>query len=434
MGPACPHDQLTGNLVTALQRRPGPQNHWSEAWIELQLGLAMSAAGKDQEARVLLERSVLAGGEYDHPMTSTALLELGRIALAASDFNAAANYFAEASYAASAYYDPAIVEEALRWGYVTHLMANRPGMYPPLQLAATWARAAGLRQMQASMLVLAAENSCILGQAPAAAGLLTRRSTFGRRAMQTGKLGARLNFVAALAAYQQGNATLGDQALAQAMAFEKTGSLWMFQIALAELVLHARDRPAARGHGPVQRAAARSDADRLGDGPVGSVGVMTIPHSASFDHWFDVAIDRKDHDRVLEIADLGRRHRFLTTLDLGGACIICGGCWKAPRRCSTIKHGSSGRTFSRGYPKFAQLQQQAAQLRAELKKAPLVAADPQAAKDQQDKLARLSQASAAQEVVLREIAVRREPSSIVFPPARATKDLKARRSSPARRS
>src|SRR5262249_17997196 len=112
MGPLAQYDPMSNDLVVALARRPGPPNHWSEAWIEQQLGLAYSAAGKDTQAKSVLERAMIAGGEFDHPFTCVVLLELGRIALQNGDFRSASNFFIEASYSAAVYEDAGILEEA----------------------------------------------------------------------------------------------------------------------------------------------------------------------------------------------------------------------------------------------------------------------------------------------------------------------------------
>ena len=79
LGPICKFDPFSNTLVDVLARRPGPPNHWSEAWINVQLGCAYSAAGNTAQAKTALERAVLVGGQFDHPLTSTALLELGHI-------------------------------------------------------------------------------------------------------------------------------------------------------------------------------------------------------------------------------------------------------------------------------------------------------------------------------------------------------------------
>ena len=198
---------------------------------------------------------MLAAGEFDHPFTGMAFLELGRLALLAADYNAATNYFAEATYAAGIFNDPTTLEEAFRYGQTTHLMSNKPGLYPPLTAAIVWAKANNLRQLNVSAEILMAENYCVLEEPQMAVNLLnTAATTMVRRAMSLGKMGARLNYIAALAAYQQQNIELGDQKLSLAMSFQKTGSLRLFHIALAdELYVDGTYSP-ARGDGPVQRS------------------------------------------------------------------------------------------------------------------------------------------------------------------------------------
>ncbi len=147
----------------------------------------------------MLERALVVGGELDHPLTATALLELGQIALQVGDLPAASRYFEEATYAAATFIDPLILEEAFRWGALTHLLANQPGIYPPLAPATAWAQSHGLAHLQASLLTLAAENFASLGQTPrAVASIADATRIIGRRSMANGAIGARLNLVAAL--------------------------------------------------------------------------------------------------------------------------------------------------------------------------------------------------------------------------------------------
>jgi len=425
MGPSSPQSQLTGTLVTSLARRPGPPNHWTESWIDAQLGVAYLAAGKAPEARTALQRAVLAGGEFDHPFTGVALLELGRMAMTDGDLSAASNFFVEASYAAAAYGDVVTVEEALRYGQTVHLMTNSPGIYPALAPAAAWARANDLRPMQVAMLTLAAENACVIGQTPAAVNLLaTARSAIGRRAMQVGKAGARLNFISALASYQQGNVTLGDQQLQQAMTFQKTGSLWLFHMLLADdLYTHGTfaDRVAMDLYTTTLRDPTPND--WLTD-PLESLSLMMMPHDAIYERWFEVAIARKDHDRVLEISELARRHRFLSTLDLGGRIHNLRWLLEQPEGVLDAKSKLERQEILGHFPRYAQLQAEARQLREKLKKAPLVAKDQAGVKEQHNQLDKLAEISAMAETLLRQIAVRREPATLVFPPFRSAKELR----------
>ena len=93
----------------------------------MQLGLAYAGQGKAAQAYPLLQRAILAGGQYDHPMTSTVLLELGLLSLGQRDFTAATKYFDEATYAAVNYPDPGVLEEAFRYGAVTTWCPTRRG-------------------------------------------------------------------------------------------------------------------------------------------------------------------------------------------------------------------------------------------------------------------------------------------------------------------
>ena len=69
---------------------------------------------------------------YDHPLTSTALLELGKLALKAGEFAPAARYFEEATYASLAFTNPTNLEEGFRYGALAHLLQNQKGPYPLL--------------------------------------------------------------------------------------------------------------------------------------------------------------------------------------------------------------------------------------------------------------------------------------------------------------
>ena len=126
LGPTSSYDPLSQELANTLARRPGPPNHWSEAWINVQLGLAMVAAGKEAQGINALKQSLVAAGEYDHPLTCVGLLELGRLSLGSGDYPTAAKYFEEATYSAFHYDDLGVLEEAFRYGTLTHMLGQPP--------------------------------------------------------------------------------------------------------------------------------------------------------------------------------------------------------------------------------------------------------------------------------------------------------------------
>ena len=47
LGPAEQYDPLTDDVLMAMNRPIGPPNHWSEAWTNLERGLALAAGGKE---------------------------------------------------------------------------------------------------------------------------------------------------------------------------------------------------------------------------------------------------------------------------------------------------------------------------------------------------------------------------------------------------
>ena len=88
-----------------LIRRPAPPNHWSQSWIDVAIGAAYWAQGKQDLAGPLLSRGLLVGNQFDHPLTAWGLIMLGRIALDADQPQRAAKLFEEATYAAADFAD-----------------------------------------------------------------------------------------------------------------------------------------------------------------------------------------------------------------------------------------------------------------------------------------------------------------------------------------
>ncbi|MBI3838798.1 MAG: tetratricopeptide repeat protein, partial [Planctomycetia bacterium] len=425
MGPVCKFDSLTNDLIDVLSRRPGPPNHWSEAWVSVQLGCAYAAAGNAAQANTALQRGVLAAGEYDHPLTSTALLELGRLALEAGDFPAAARYFEETTYACINFPNLGNLEEAFRFGFLAHQLLNQRTPYPLLSPAIAWSKAQGYRQLQASLLLLAAENMAVLGDTAQATSLLNNaRQVVGRTDLAISQLSARLNHLTALVSYQANNVNAGDQALAQALAFQRNGSLWMFQIALADRRYMGGDFSDRVGmilYDTLLRDPTPAD---WASNPLECLSLLSTPHGAVLEHWFEAALkNSKEHELALEIADRARRHRFFSTLELGGRLLALRWILEGPPELLTERAMLQRQDLLARYPKYQQLSQQAAKIRAQLAAKPVVEEAIDARRDQAGKLASLADTSQSQEVLLREIAVRHEPAEMIFPPLRKTRDV-----------
>ena len=426
LGPVASVDPLTNDLVVATSRSVGPPNHWSQCWVNLERGLALATVGKQEQAIGYLKRAELAGGEFDHPMTGVALLELGRLALQRGEYPAAAKYLEEATYAAVNYSDYGVLEEAFRYRMLTHLVANQKGFFAPIEAAIQWARVKNLRQLQASLLLCAAENYIAIGNPRRAAAMLdVARATIGRRKMAAGRIGARLNYLSATVAFQQQRIPEGNAALAAAMGYMKHGSFWLFHIRLAdELYVSgaATPRMAVGLFANVLRDP--QPADWASD-PMESLAVLVAPHPLPLEHWFEAALARKENQEAMGIAERVRRHRFFSSLEFGGRVESLRWILEAPMDYLPQEARLQRQDILARYSAYDRLSQQVSGIRAALAKTPLVTEDAATLKEQSRGLADLQSISLQQEAILREIAVRREPASLVFPPLNTVPDVQA---------
>lgn len=422
MGPVCLHDPLTSQLMTEFATYPTRPNHWSQNWISCFQGLAYASVGKLEQAVSELTKSLVLAGQYDHELTAISLLELGKLAFQQGQTQAAAGYFLEATFPAMAFDQYDVIEEALRWGLVVHLVSGQQGPYPPLVPAAAWARR-NSRALQAGLLLLAAENHAARGDAGAVALLGETRQAVGTRELRNGVLGARFNFVSAQIEFQRGNLAGGTAQLAQALGFLKTSSHRLYQIGLAD---------AAFASGAVtQRAADELYANVLREptaadwavDPMETLAVLLTPHPAPLQHWLEAAMGRKDVDKSLEIADRIRRHRFYSSLPLGGRLLSLRWILEAPEDLLPQPAALQRLDLLARYGNYAKLAAQATAIRNELGQLPLVVQKPEEIRKQQPLFEQLAQTSASQELLLQDLALRREPSEFVFPPLRTVKEI-----------
>ena len=424
MGPLCKLDPLTADLLAKLSRRPGPQN-WSEAWIDLQLGIAHAAAGQNAQAEKMLSRAVLVGGEFDHPLTCMALNELGKLALEAGDFNGASARFEEATYSSVYFNNPGVLQEAFELGFLAHLMANNQGVYPPLAVVPRWAKTHNLDQLAASSALLIVENFAALGDGVKANNALAEARTFlGRRDLNAGTLGAQYNYLSALVSYQRGQPKAAVQPLQAAMTFARNGgSKWAFQVSLADKVyvsggIEARD--AVDLYRQLLRDPTPAD---WRSSPYESISILSLPHPLSYELWFDAAMKRKEIDTALLVVDMARRHRFFSTQELGGRLLSLRKILETPAERLPKAVAIQQQDLRVRYPNFDKLADQSKALRAELAAAPLVPADENAAKKQKAQLEEIGAISLKQEYMLREMALRRDPGDMIFPPVITVAEL-----------
>ena len=419
LGPAAPHDQQLNAVFAALSRRPGPGNHWGDTWVGVELGIAASALGKDAAARTELEQSIVAAGEFDHPFTCIVLLELGRLDLKEGNLQSAADRFLEASISAGQFGDIGVIEESLRNGLTVHLLTNQQGVYPPLEAAAAWAKSQKYLHLQAGLQTLIAENYTAIGQAnKASEWLAAARSVVGRRAMGAGRTGARLSFANAQTLYALRQPDKAASMLDLAMQYQSKGSIWLFQLYRADaqyLSGEIQARVAMELYNDLLRDPQAAD---WATEPMEALAVLVQPHPQIYENWFAAALERREPERAFEIADLVRRHRFLSTLEMGGRLTGLRWLLDGPEELLDPQTALERQELLTSFPAYQKLAERADELHAELRRQPAKSDDPDQQREQAKLLTEWAKISLEQEQMLREIALRRKAASLLFPPPR----------------
>ena len=410
-------DDKTRGIVAVLGRPIAAANHWSESWVDLLRGLAYLGQRKTIEARTHLERSVALAGEYDHSLTALVLIELGRLAVSEGRYEDAAGLFSEATYSAFHYEQIDFLTEAfVAWSSV-HQVLHPDVPLAALEPASAWARVKGYRHLQATLLSLAADGFATAGNPQRAANLLREtQSVMGNRAMGSGRLGVRSQFVAANVAYQQANREAGDKLLAKAISAWQSMSPGLFQLRLAgEMYTQGAVAPRRSMEHFSTLLADPGNAQWSSD-PLESLCLLATPHARSFDHWFQVALARREERMALEIADRARRHRFQSSVVLGGRLLALRWVLEAPIDTLNEEARLKRQELLVRYPGYASASQRAAQLRDRLAQKRLIADSAEETRTQLQLLGDLQDVSDQQETILRQIAVARQPCPMAFPP------------------
>ncbi len=422
LGPLSEHDALTVQVVEALGRFPAPQNHWSQCWVQLQLGLAYAAANRLPQAVSELQKSLQAMGQYDHPLTCVALLELGRIAFEQGKYDAAKTYFHEASISAHYFERRDVMEEAFRLGAEAHLLAGSKGAYPPLNPAI--ASLSRVRMLSASLLIALAEQLISAGElAPATSVIAQARNTIGRREMASGAIGSRLNYQTARLAAHKEEWKASTTALAVAMTYQKAASLRLFHLAAADFAYRSgslTERIADLVFSQTLREPAHTDWQQA---PLDTLALISSYQPAPYEHWFDLALSRREFEKAVNIAERTRRRRFLATQPYGGRLLGLRWVFEGPSEDLSQEATLERQTLLAKYPHYADLSHRSAELVSKLRDLPLAPTEATQVKSQHELLTELARTSNQQEAVLQMIALEREPCELAFPPLRDTKAI-----------
>lgn len=419
LGPLGKYDRISKDLVETLAGGGlAPPNHWSGAWVELQLALAQIGVGNVQEAHTHLSRALVLDGRFDHPLTCVVLLEQGRLALEAGNGPLAARLLAEASFSAFYYDNWNVLDESLRLGQLNHLISAAPGVYPPLDTAAQWARRKGLRLLTANFRVAQAENLAALGQTNAAAAAL-EDATRWLGNMAAGRSGTRHRYVQAIIGFAGHKIEPAEKALADAVARQAATSLRGFQLQRTNLMFDGSDVGRISSRVAVDLYRGLLDDPTPEDWahrPLDTLAMMSSPLAESFDRWFLATLDRKEILQAVQISELAKRRRFYAALPWGGRLLALRALLEAPAVELSNDAALQRQRIMTDFPTYAELSAAGTQFERQLAGRPVLA-EAQAEQAELTELYKSWQKNvAAREELLRVIGASRQPVPLLVPP------------------
>ena len=426
-GPIAKLDPLTAQLVSGLSVSRAGDGSLLGAYNGVVTGIALAATEDWEAAAAILKRSVKMAGNLDHPLTAIGLLESAYIAQASQQESLAGILALEASYSAAVFGQFDLIEEALSLGTTLHLKSEKT-VYPPLVNVIEWARRNDARLLQASMIVRLAECHSELGDPAASNAILSNigQAIRPRNTLAAAVVSARLKYVTALNRFLTGNFVKGMSSLNGALQHFQKGSLWLYRLRLAESLLASGTLNALQAdqlytvllHDP-------TDEEWLTD-PFESIAFLASPHTASLERWFEIVIQRRDYRRAVEIGEMLRRHRFFSSLPLGGRLMSFRWGIEAPEIAVTKSAMTKRAEFLNSNPIYRKASDESKRLRNELTQMDLL---PESKSDddrkQNDLLKKLVTVSSIQENILASRALSRVPSELVFPPKQKLNDLRS---------
>ena len=418
LGPTTSISPLSAKLSQAVLRTSPPTQHWANAWVEVLYGLAQLNEGLRPEAVAHLTTGAVAG-TFDHPLTGIALLEIGRYHLDKGEYAVAMNHLHQASLAAARFRQADIVQESLLLLTDAYLANGRRGVFPAIATVVPYAQREDFYRLTMSAHIATAEIAYYENRHPQSIALLGQAATMMARMRQfPTSLGARLNYVDALTAYRTGNRAAAWKSLQAAIAHRQLSSLQQFHLATIES-LRAAGR---RLIGPRELDILYSrilrepvEKDWLVR-PLETMSWTLMDHSPSMANWFELLVNRKEYEKALTVAEQLKRHRFYRSLPMGGRLLALRWLFDGDARLLGNRFAKVQNQLRQSYPQMDQLTRQSFRIRAELQQLPLLPQDDEQRISQRKLFAELSKTASNQETIIHEIALRREPTPLVFPP------------------
>jgi len=324
LGPMARDGRAIETVSDWLQKRPAPQNHFSQAWIDVCLGIVYWSQARNEQALPLLNRGLLLETQFDHPLTPWALLVGGRIALEAGQYDTARRTLEQATFAAAVQGDTRALEEAFRWATNAHLAFDSrlpKSVIPAIAWSEKQLPSLSLRLLSTAAAVLAEQGD--LQQAARSIQKLNQRLEKSELAL--GRCGAYSRYASALIAYAGGNNGRGDADYAKALTLARGCSARLFQTELfTDALVRGESTYSDREANELFEVFLTDPLPiAIQTDPLDAIAVISTDRTSAFGAWLAVTqkiflTNSRGDEAWLDAIEHDRRNSWLTNQPLGG--------------------------------------------------------------------------------------------------------------------
>lgn len=434
LGPIAPFDATLLNLAASLTQRPALPSKFAATWVGTIEGLTLTALGQDAGAQQLLSQNISLDA-FDHNLTGYALEAQAKLALRNNRPAEAMSLFLETSYHAASYRDMILLADSFRNAAAVARFLQPSQAVPFIGPATIFYRQRSeMNPLVTTTLLLESAEDILAtrGELRQVDDLLKEASATATKSMATaGQLTSHHDYLRAWVGYalawnnhlagKSSKIQEANQAFNNSMKIEQRRSLWLHQLSMLSARFHRRDfsdnnlssRHAMNLYAQLLREPTATD---WGLNPRESLAVTMSLNSAPFEEWFSLAMQRSQPETALEISERARQQRFFSSLPGGPSLFSLRLLTGAQEETLTDEMRQQRQRFSLDVGPFAELSAKVRQIEQSLVSIPAVPPTQELREKQRELLTQLEQLSAAQEIMLRLVALSRLPMMQTFPP------------------
>ncbi|MEC9094969.1 MAG: hypothetical protein VX438_19845, partial [Planctomycetota bacterium] len=367
MGSLTKYAPYTRSLAQVCETTKMVNHPYVKSWTELLQGISLAANYEFGKAEILLQSAAQARG-FDHPLTPIALLELANVQAQQGKFKTASVLYLETTFSAAIFQQWEILSQAFGRGFHLHLLSGNSGEYQPLSAILQGDLFRKLPDtVRCNLLLMGSEAKVEANLGNEAVVFLNEAKKLIKRDTMNSHLAARYFFQLA-----QANALLGNVAecYANAGTAIKTfasSSRRLFQIKKT-VQLDANGVVSERTAGELynQLLNEPSNADWEAS-PLEALTLLLSPLQGARARWFQIAMNRKEYEKGIEIADNIRRFQFYNSMPLGGRLLAFRWMLEAPDNMINAEAREQKKIFNLAFPGYGQLSAEARKIQEQLR-------------------------------------------------------------------